>query len=73
MAKIQFRTPRLEHEARLVAGMVDKRRLTQYELVAYCADYFWEYYRGVFFADVDTAAEIFQNAFIAFGENIGDI
>lgn len=51
-------------------GMADKRRRTQYELYAYCADYFWKNYRGVFFADDDTAAEILQNTFIAFWENI---
>ena len=71
MAKIlKFRTSRQEHEARLVAGMADTGRQTQFELYAYCADYFWENYRGVFFADEDTAAEIFQDAFIAFWENI---
>lgn len=51
-------------------GMADKRRRTQYELYAYCADYFWKNYRGVFFAADDTAAEILQNTFIAFWENI---
>lgn len=59
-----------ENEARLVAGMADKRRRTQYELYAYCSDYFWDNYRGVFFADEKAAEEIFQNAFIAFWENI---
>lgn len=71
MAKtIQFRTPIQENEARLVAGMADKRRRTQYELYAYCSDYFWDNYRGVFFADDNAAAEILQNTFIAFWENI---
>lgn len=51
-------------------GMADKRVRTQYELYAYCADYFWQNYRGVFFAAADTAAEILQNTFIAFWENI---
>jgi DNA-directed RNA polymerase specialized sigma24 family protein len=50
--------------------MADKRRRTQYELYAYCSDYFWDNYRGVFFADEKAAAEILQNAFIAFWENI---
>jgi len=68
--KILFRTPIQENEARLVAGMADKRRRTQYELYAYCSDYFWDNYRGVFFADEKAAAEILQNAFIAFWENI---
>ena len=71
MAKtIQFRAPIQENEARLVVGMADKRRRTQYELYAYCSDYFWDNYRGVFFADEKAAAEILQNAFIAFWENI---
>lgn len=71
MAKtIQFRAPIQKNEARLVAGMADERRRTQYELYAYCADYFWDNYRGVFFADENSAAEILQNTFIAFWENI---
>lgn len=71
MAKIvQFSTPTQQKEARLVKGMADKRGRTQYELYAYCADYFWQNYRGVFFAAADTAAEILQNTFIAFWENI---
>lgn len=71
MAKIvQFSTPTQQKEARLVEGMADKRRRTQYELYAYCADYFWKNYRGVFFAADDIAAEILQNTFIAFWENI---
>lgn len=67
---IQFRSPIQENEARLVAGMADIRRRTQYELYAYCSDYFWDNYRGVFFADEKAAAEILQNTFIAFWENI---
>ena len=71
MAKtIQFRAPIQENEARLVAGMADIRRRTQYELYAYCSDYFWDNYRGVFFAEENTAAEILQNTFIAFWDNI---
>ena len=71
MAKtIRFREPIQEKEARLVAGMADKRRRTQYELYAYCSDYFWDNYRGVFFADENAAAEILQNTFIVFWENI---
>ena len=71
MAKtIQFKTPIQEKEARLVAGMADNNRHTQYELFAYCSDYFWANYRGVFFAGEEAAAEILQNAFIAIWENI---
>lgn len=71
MAKlIQFRTSIQEKEARLIEGMAEERRQTQYELYAYCADYFWGNYKGVFFADESAAEEIFQNSFIAFWENI---
>lgn len=67
---IQFRTPKQENEARLVFGMADKDLSMQYELYAYCSDYFWDNYRGVFFADEKSAAEILQDTFIAFWENI---
>ena len=71
MAKtIQIRSSIQEKEARLVVGMVDERRRTQYELYAYCSDYFWDNYRGVFFAGENEAVEILQNTFIAFWENI---
>lgn len=71
MAKtIQFRTPLQKKEAYLVEGMVDTKRRTQYELYAYCSDYFWDNYKGVFFADEKAAAEILQNTFIALWENI---
>ena len=59
-----------EREAWLVAGMYDKDRKRQADLYAYCSQYFWANYRGVFFADQSSAAEIFQNTFIAFWENI---
>lgn len=67
---IQFRTPKQENEARLVSGMADKDLSMQYELYAYCSDYFWDNYRGAFFADEKAAAEILQDTFIAFWENI---
>lgn len=67
---IQFRTLKQENEARLVSGMADKDLSMQYELYAYCSDYFWDNYRGVFFADKKAAAEILQDTFIAFWENI---
>lgn len=71
MAKtIQMRTPQQEKEARLVAGMYDKNRKIQSELYAYCSKYFWANYHGVFFADEESATEIFQNTFIAMWENI---
>lgn len=67
---IRLRTPLQVKEARLVEGLADKGRQTQYELYKYCADYFWRNYRGVFFADEDAAAEILQNSFITLWENI---
>lgn len=71
MAKtIQFQTPLQKKEAYLVEGMADTKRRTQYELYAYCSDYFWDNYKGVFFADEKAAAEILQNTFIALWENI---
>lgn len=63
-------TSQQEKEARLVAGMYDKNRKIQSELYAYCSKYFWANYRGVFFADEESATEIFQNTFIAMWENI---
>ena len=71
MAKtIQMRMQQQEKEARLVAGMYEKDRKVESEMYAYCSRYFWANYRGVFFADEETATEIFQNAFIAMWENI---
>lgn len=63
-------TSQQEKEVRLVAGMYDKNRKIQSELYAYCSKYFWANYRGVFFADEESATEIFQNTFIAMWENI---
>ena len=65
-----MRTQQQEKEARLVAGMYEKDRKVESEMYAYCSRYFWANYRGVFFADEETATEIFQNAFIAMWENI---
>ena len=71
MAKtIQMRTPQQEMEARLVAGMYDKDRKIQSELYAYCSEYFWANCHGLFFAEDDTAMEIFQSTFVTFWEKI---
>ncbi len=71
MAKtIKARTSQQEEEARLVAGLYNKDRRIQSELYAYCSRYFRANYRGVFFADDESATEIFQNTFIAMWENI---
>lgn len=68
--KIKMQTPQQEKEARLVAGMYDKDKKAQSEMYRYCSDYFWTKYRGVFFADENTAKEIFQNTFIVLWEKI---
>ncbi len=67
---MEMRTSQQEKEARLVAGMYDKDKKIQSELYAYCSRYFWANYRGVFFADGETASDIFQNSFLAMWENI---
>lgn len=61
---------RRKEEARLVAGMYEGDRRAQSELYAYCSDYFWDNYRGVFFADEESAKKIFQTAFITLWEKI---
>lgn len=70
MAKTIHLETMQQKEARLVAGMCDTRRLTQDELYSYCRSYYDEKYRGVFYAPADAVAEIFQDSFIKFWENI---
>ncbi len=71
MGKTVLTSTRLQRkEARLVAGMHANDRKTQQELYAYCMDYFQANHRGVFFADEETASEIFQRTFITLWENI---
>lgn len=65
-----MRTPQQEKEARLVAGMYEKDRKIQSELYTYCSDYFWTHCQGLFFADDDTAMEIFQSTFVTLWEKI---
>lgn len=67
---IKIDAMRRKEEARLVAGMYEGDRRAQSELYAYCSDYFWDNYRGVFFADEESAKKIFQTAFIALWEKI---
>lgn len=67
---ISLNTPQLEKEALLVEGVWANDTKAQSGLYAYCADYFWANFRGVFFAKEEVAQEIFQNAFIALWENI---
>lgn len=65
-----MRTKLQKKEARLVEGMLTNDRKIQQELYAYCMDYFRENHRGVFFADEETASEIFQRTFITLWEHI---
>lgn len=65
-----MRTQQQEREARLVAGMYNNDKKVQSELYAYCSKYYWANYRAIFFAEGDSATEIFQNTFIALWENI---
>ena len=61
MAKIIRLETQQQKEVRLIAGMHDGNQLAQYELYEYCADYYYEKYRGVFYAPEDAVEEIFQN------------
>lgn len=65
-----FKTDNKTKEAHLVAGLCDEYRSTQYDLYAYCSDYFYQNYRGIFFAAKEDAADIYQNTFIKLWENI---
>ncbi len=71
MAKVIDFEPLPQKEARLVAGMYAGNRLAQEELYVYCADYYYEKYRALFYAPEYAVKEIFQNSFIKFWENIG--
>ena len=50
MAKVIRLETQQQKEARLIAGMHDGDQLAQYELYEYCADYYYEKYRGIFYA-----------------------
>ena len=70
MAKVIRLETQQQKEARLIAGMHDDNQLTQYELYEYCADYYYEKYRGVFYATEEAVEEILQNSFIKLWENV---
>ena len=70
MAKVVRLEKQQEKEARLIAGMHDGNKSAQYELYEYCADYYYEKYRGMFYASEVVVDEIFQNSFIKLWENI---
>lgn len=55
-------------ETALIAGMCQGRQDTQYELYAYCADYYFAHYLSLFVTDKETADEIFQQSFITLWE-----
>lgn len=60
----------LQNEAILIAGMYNKNQSAQNKLYKYCADYYYEKYRSIFYAPEDDVEEIFQEAFIKLWENI---
>lgn len=70
MAKIIRLETQQQKEAKLVAGMYEGNRLAELELYEYCADYYYEKYRGVFYVPDEAVEEIFQNSFIKLWENI---
>ena len=70
MAKVIRLETQQQKEARLIAGMCDGNQLAQYELYEYCADYYCEKYRGIFYATEEAVEEIFQSSFIKLWENI---
>lgn len=59
-----------QREAELVKGVYERSREAEYRLYSYCSRYYYEKYRGVFYAPKEAADEIFQNTFIKFWENI---
>ena len=70
MGKVVKLETQQQKEARLISGMLDGDRLLQYELYEYCADYYYEKYRGVFYATEEAVEEILQDSFIKLWENI---
>ena len=66
---LRLETPQ-QKESRLIAGMQNGDKLAQYELYEYCANYYYEKYRGLFYATEEAVDEIFQNSFIKLWENI---
>lgn len=59
-----------QKEAFLIAGMKENHS-TQYELYAYCRNYYRTHYKGVFFIEDSWAVEeIFQNSLIKLWEDI---
>lgn len=66
---VELESPK-QREAKLIVGMYNGDKLAQYELYKYCANYYYEKYKGVFYAPKEVAEEIFQDSFIKFWENI---
>ena len=70
MVKIIRLESQQQKEARLVAGMYNNEPRAHLELYKYCADYYYEKYRGVFYASEDAVADIFQDSYLKFWQNI---
>lgn len=70
MAKTIQLSNNLHREVIIVDGVYNKKRSSQNELYRYCADYYYEKYRSIFYAPDDAVEEIFQEAFIKLWENI---
>lgn len=63
-------SPQQLREAELVEGVYKGYREAQNKLYSYCSNYYYDKYRGVFYAPEDAVGEIFQNSFIKLWENI---
>lgn len=70
MAKFLNLETQRHEEARMVTGVYREDKAAQYELYKYCATYYNEKFRGVFYAPDYAAEEIFQDSFIKLWENI---
>ncbi len=70
MAKIIAFESIWQREAWLIEGTYKGDRSAQFELYQYCADYYYEKYRGIFYATEEAVEEIMQNSFIKLWENI---
>lgn len=70
MAKIIAFESIWQREAWLIKGTYKGDRSAQFELYQYCADYYYEKYRGIFYATEEAVEEIMQNSFIKLWENI---
>lgn len=70
MARVIGIETQQQKEARLIAEMREGNISAQYELYEYCANYYYENYRGIFYATEEAVGEILQNSFIKLWEHI---